>query len=166
MTERNIWGNSIVAGFFKRLFGSKNVGDAASQITDAASDAVKKAPEAVKKAPEAVKKAPEAVKKAVAYFLDSDDAKTYGNLEYMRTAKLVKRSFPKTAGSTEEKRFEQEVSAMMARKSGANGAMPTPTTAASETATPNTPKVDAAAERRRTDTSMDMFRNMARDIRK
>ncbi|MGG6297483.1 hypothetical protein ACQ4M4_24065 [Leptolyngbya sp. AN02str] len=111
--------------------------------------------------------------KVRAYFLDADDAKTYGNIDYMRTAKAVRRTFPKTIGNGGE--FEQtvQVSSMGVVKPGTpsmNGSAPSaPTFINSTTSQPSAPATqsqDQTAERRRTDTSMDMFRNMAKDIRK
>jgi hypothetical protein len=95
-----------------------------------------------------------------AYFLDADDAKTMGNIEYMRSKKVIKHKFPKTAGNGGEFEVEYEVSSSD-MKSGSGPQAPTePTVAPSE----NTSKV--TSERRTTDSSMDLFRNMARDIRK
>lgn len=99
-----------------------------------------------------------------AFYLEFDDARTYGNLDYMRTSKKIRRTFPKTASSPEEMELIQQVSAMKMEKMGREGNQ-----AESQSAmTPesSTPKANEATERRRTDTSLDMFRNMARDIRK
>ncbi|GAB4457986.1 MAG: hypothetical protein OHK0037_01230 [Elainellaceae cyanobacterium] len=95
-----------------------------------------------------------------AYFLDADDAKTMGNIEYMRSTKVIKHKFPKTAGNGGEFEMEYEVSSSD-MKSGNGLSAPTEPTAA-PSATPS----KEANERRTTDSSMDLFRNMARDIRK
>lgn len=112
--------------------------------------------------------------KPAAYFLDADDAKTFGDIEYMRTAKVVKRTFPKTLSSPEEFEKVESVSAMgkmvvngkvvdasaaMMNGASSNGA-------SSNGSATNGASDPAITERRRSDTSMDMFRNMARDMRK
>ncbi|MBD2464579.1 hypothetical protein H6G89_26585 [Oscillatoria sp. FACHB-1407] len=119
--------------------------------------------------------------KPQAYFLDADDAKTLGNIEYMRTAKMIKHTFPKTASSKSGFESVVQVSSMGMTSGELQAAIETAEaiTQAMETNgaaingfTSNgaAPKAESngAAERRRSDSdsSMDMFRNMARDIRK
>jgi hypothetical protein len=113
-----------------------------------------------------------------AFFLGRDEASTLGDVDYMRSTKSVKRTYAKTVDSPEEKVTIKQVSSMNSKvyEEGESFARPTfqaptpqssfaPTPAAS-TPAPAQPKVDEATERRKTDTSMDMFRNMAKDIRK
>ncbi|GAB4160416.1 MAG: hypothetical protein Fur0046_39540 [Cyanobacteria bacterium J069] len=95
-----------------------------------------------------------------AYFLEADDAKTMGNIEYMRSTKVIKHKFPKTAGNGGEFEVEYEVSSSDARFGNGLGA------ASETTPTPPAAKAQEVAQRRTADTGMDMFRNMARDIRK
>ncbi|MBD1912016.1 MULTISPECIES: hypothetical protein [unclassified Leptolyngbya] len=112
--------------------------------------------------------------KPVAYFLEADDAKTFGDIEYMRTAKVVKRTFPKTFSSPKE--FERVESVSALGKMAVNGNLVdvsqvlTQNGASSNGATSNGTAANGASEpltdRRRSDTSMDMFRSMARDMRK
>ncbi|NMG60462.1 hypothetical protein E1H12_18570 [Geitlerinema sp. P-1104] len=112
-----------------------------------------------------------------AYFLDNDAAKTYGNIDFMRTSKQVRRTFPKgqrdfNVGETER---YIDVSSMEERKFG--NSQPTPSVgntpgagmnANSNTNTSNSSNLGESFERRqaRTDTSMDMFRNMAKDVKR
>lgn len=134
-----------MTGFVKRLFGSKRAD------SDATAQRVK----------------PQST--SGAYFLDEDSAKSLGNLDYMRTAQTIRRTFPKTAGSPEEKEVIKRVSAMDSVQLSKYEAE-----AAAQRGTPaNQPNVQTspttsgeAAERRRLDSSMDLFRNMAKDIRK
>lgn len=107
-------------------------------------------------------------KPEVYYFLDADQAKTFGNIDYMRTSKTVKRTFPKTAGNGGTFERVQTVSAMEAAKAAAlKAAMDQAgTDAAKAAANPSEIKPGSEADRRRSDSSMDMFRNMARDMRK
>ncbi len=102
-----------------------------------------------------------------AYFLDADSAKTYGDIDYMRTTKAIKRTFPKGG---------PRISEVSSEKWG-NGSSDS-TAAPSQSSTPSTPKFSApsnsstgsnsftASERRKPDKGMDMFRDMAKDIRK
>lgn len=104
-----------------------------------------------------------------AYFLDADQSKTLGNIEYMRTPKSVRRTFPKTATNGGEFEQTKVISAMgemstakdFVTKPEMNSVNPQPTTESSAQQNP------AESDRRRpADSSMDMFRNMARDIKK
>lgn len=99
--------------------------------------------------------------RAEAYYLSADDAKTYGDIEFMRSTKSIRRTFPKAKdGSTPE--VVQKISSL--EKAADKGLIPSAmNTTTSQTSIEDTLKV---AERRKADTSMDMFRNMARDIRK
>ncbi len=47
-----------------------------------------------------------------AFFLDTDESKSMGDIDYMRTPNTVRRTFAKKAGETEHKEFIQEVTAM------------------------------------------------------
>lgn len=90
------------------------------------------------------------------YFLDPDAAKTVGDIEYMRKSATVRRTFPKTkTGGGGE--ITIDVSSIDKReiKNESNSEM----TKTNET---------QVSERRTAKDSkgMDMFRNMARDIRK
>jgi hypothetical protein len=131
-----------MVGFIKGFFGSK------------------KSQEEQVPAPPVVKPAPS--QNLEAFFLDMDDARTMGNVEYMRQAKKIRRTFPKTAGQPEELERIVEVSSMGMRDASLAQSLEI----TSDGAQPTAPKVDEAAERRRTDTSMDMFRSMARNMRK
>jgi hypothetical protein len=118
-----------------------------------------------------------------AYFLEPDAASTLGDVNYMRSTKSIKRTYAKTVDSPEEKETVKQVSAMNKKiyevgearptfsapsVSAQNGAAPTTSSFTPTQPTPPAPKpqVDEAAQRRKTDTNMDMFRNMAKDIRK
>jgi hypothetical protein len=102
------------------------------------------------------------------YYLDPDDAKTLGNIDYMRTAKTVRRTFPKAPGATEAYEMVQQVSSMdKLEVSTMNSAMTEPSVAPSDESAPSLSKTSNEAETRRsTDSSMDMFRKMARDMKR
>jgi hypothetical protein len=104
-------------------------------------------------------------KDANAFFLDADSAKTFGDIDYMRTPKAVKKSFPKMGDSKEGAEMEEVVSSMV--KGGeamGEAAKSSPKMEKVEVETYQPPKeID---RRMNTDTSMDMFRNMAKDIKK
>ncbi len=136
-----------------------------------------------------------------AYFLSSDDSKTYGDIDYMRTAKTVRRTFVKTIGNPDGGESISTLSSVQKAKKNAvsdpatfgdykpsNGTsnssfnnsqsfqptqpaqsfqptQPTQPVQKSQPApsapTPSTPKKRPSA-----DSNMDMFRNMAKKIRK
>ena len=104
------------------------------------------------------------------FFLDNDTAKSLGNVEYMRTAKTVKHKFPKTAGSKEELKIVKQVSAL--EEKAVVGEVTAPQAGQSQPEEKSGDKSVAqsasqvASQRRQADTSMDMFRNMARDLKK
>lgn len=102
-----------------------------------------------------------------AFFLSEDDAKTFGDIDYMRSSKVVKRTFARKKGQTEELESVRQISAMQKREVDERGlpsqsqSESTPTFESARQAT-ETPKF----QRRQADDNMDMFRNMARDIKK
>jgi hypothetical protein len=91
-----------------------------------------------------------------AFYLSNDDSKTFGNIDYMRSVKKTRRTFPKQAVG-EDNEFIQEVSAT----DKVTEAQPSFTAGFTPTAS-SSPETAA----RRQDSSMDMFRNMARDMKK
>lgn len=94
-----------------------------------------------------------------------------GNAEYMRTAKKVRRTFPKTVNN-EEIELEREISStnMSSGKLGTQvpklsiGSVVKSTPAAESNG--SVPTNTQASERRKADSSLDVFRSMAKDIRK
>lgn len=115
-------------------------------------------------------RAPKPPKQTGAFFLSEDDAKTFGDIDYMRSTKVVKRTFARKKGQTEEMESVRQISAMDKRElderglTSQNGSAPQ-----TSSFTPETKKEEESSFQRRTaktDTSMDMFRNMAKDIKK
>ena len=106
-----------------------------------------------------------------AYYLDYDDATTMGNTEYMRSAKRVKRTFPKTL-SGQAAAWDREISAMEMRdsklgpKPSIGSTVGAELTVETNGSKPTVPTEVEVAARRKTDTNLDMFRNMAKEIRK
>ncbi len=104
-----------------------------------------------------------------AFFLDEDDAKTFGDINYMRSEKVVKRTFARKKGQTEEIETVRRVSAMrkqdLDERGGSNAGE-----RAAEPSTTSSSEVTFESARRfsntKVDSNMDMFRNMARDIKK
>ncbi|MGC9526994.1 MAG: hypothetical protein ACP5D7_15790 [Limnospira sp.] len=90
-----------------------------------------------------------------AFYLDPDDAKSLGDINYMRKPMKVKKSFPKmAAGKAVSIPEETPKPAMeMAKKIVAESSTSEATT-------------NGAADRRRPDANLDMFRSMARDMKK
>lgn len=99
--------------------------------------------------------------KKEAFFLEADDAKSLGDAEYMRKPLQIKRSFPKTLTS-EGSEVVKEVSAMEIKTVQDNG-QPVQQPIAASTPTPVAP---ANNERRSSDNNLDMFRQMAKEIKK
>jgi hypothetical protein len=141
-----------VTGFIRGLFGSKSKRDAE-----------------------------EMSQSKEAFYLPDDDAKTFGDIDYMRSSKRTRRTFPKkVVGEINE--FFNEVSSTkkVDRKDQPtfspfnttplndpqplNGSQPA--SKPSESSPSSASNSSNSSERRRSDPSMDMFRNMARDIKK
>ncbi|MCM1983376.1 hypothetical protein [Lyngbya confervoides] len=105
------------------------------------------------------------------YFLEPDDAKSMGDIEYMRTPKKVKRTFAKSKGwgviDASEKTvsaYDQRGATSAASSQSGSYTQSTPTYQASESMSQSSPSTPTPT-RRPVDTSMDMFRNMAKKIR-
>jgi hypothetical protein len=105
-----------------------------------------------------------------AFYLNDDDAKTFGNIDYMRSSKTVKRTFAKKKGETEHMESIRQISALKASAADNNGVFSPLTQAVAEAnsngTAPDTGVVKSARPRRKSSSDMDMFRNMAKDIRK
>ncbi|MBF2073961.1 MAG: hypothetical protein IGS50_09410 [Synechococcales cyanobacterium C42_A2020_086] len=104
-------------------------------------------------------------KPEVYYFLDADEAKTFGNLEYMRSSKSIRRTFPKTKLGKDNESIRQVSAMEMQRLSNTNGTA-APSAANGAMTQPTSDSAAKINERRRADTSLDPFRSMAREIRK
>lgn len=112
-----------------------------------------------------------------AYYLDPDDAKTFGNLEYMRSEKVIRRSFPKAklgidnevirriSATGMAKELENALESVLPSLNGAasNGTVTNQTNGKTQPTAPSRSEID---DRRRLDSSMDIFRNMARDMKR
>jgi hypothetical protein len=98
-----------------------------------------------------------------AYFLNPDDAKTYGDIDYMRTSKTTRRTFPKTLYNTNGGELIQEVSSEKMVQKNPSEVIKQKTTFSDTTESNSsfTPQAN-----RKTDTNMDMFRDMAKKIKK
>ncbi|AFY59980.1 hypothetical protein [Synechococcus sp. PCC 6312] len=105
--------------------------------------------------------APKPEKPNQEFFLDPDEAKTFGNIDYMRTAKAVRKTFPATGGAKEGAEVIEVVSSLEKVDIEAkNRAAIEPTL---EDVNQPAPEV---SERRQRDNNLDIFRNMAKDLRK
>ncbi|MGQ9838229.1 MAG: hypothetical protein ACUVRV_09760 [Cyanobacteriota bacterium] len=98
------------------------------------------------------------------FFLDPDEAKTLGNIEYMRTPKTVKHTFL-DFGATEKVEIVEQISSLgkvklttekpkIAEATSEQGSNPTSSTSSQ------------ANPRRQAGSDMDTFRNMARSLRR
>ncbi|NJM96999.1 MAG: hypothetical protein HC800_07280 [Phormidesmis sp. RL_2_1] len=105
-----------------------------------------------------------------AFYLSDDDAKTFGNIDYMRTAKTVKRTFAKKKGQ-EHLESVRQISALQQSELSNTGnsfaiGASTPTSSSTPASSGSSEVLKSQRPRRKTGTDMDMFRNMAKDIRK
>ena len=145
-----------MTGFIRGFFGSQPQ----VEETPAAS-----ANDATNNEASANRAASEPQKTSKAFFLSDDEAKTLGNIDYMRTPSKLRRTFPKAAG-VEVNEMISEISALEKKVQFSNGQVETTNAAPAETSETINLNTEAIAERRRTDTSMDMFRDMARNLNK
>lgn len=127
----------------------------------------------------APKAAPPTPKSGDAFFLEPDDAKTFGDIDYMREVKTVERSFPKGKRKNQVRQVSASSYRNLDNQSFSSGpsftTAPAPKTSftaskpsfsVASTSTP-APKVQETEKRRpASDNSMDMFRSMAKNIRK
>ncbi|MDX2273727.1 MAG: hypothetical protein NW237_17495 [Cyanobacteriota bacterium] len=97
-----------------------------------------------------------------AFFLAPDEAKSLGNIDYMRTPRLIKRTFV-SLGTKEEFEVVQQVSALEAIVLSEESAPATPEGSPVVSQT-NSPSV--SPQRRSTSSDLDKFRTMARDLKK
>ncbi len=134
-----------MTGFIKGIFGSKPKAEAAE-------------------APKAEKPVAPANNKSGSFYLDADAAQSLGDVNYMRTPKTVKKSFPKVEGGKKENVERVDIISAMEKKSASEKPA---SNFSSASASEVSAQVSAASsERRRADSSMDAFRKMARDMKK
>ncbi|MDJ0687319.1 MAG: hypothetical protein QNJ41_02305 [Xenococcaceae cyanobacterium MO_188.B32] len=116
------------------------------------------------------------------FFLSPDDAQTMGDINYMRKSVRVKRTFPKTLKNKDGFAIEKEVSASDARDTSnfnRNGIFNSTTNSnssansqtdfkamAEEIKSAQPAQTNSQEQRSKTDTNLDMFRNMARNIKR
>ncbi|NEO38375.1 MAG: hypothetical protein F6J90_19365 [Moorea sp. SIOASIH] len=106
------------------------------------------------------------------YFLDTDQAKTMGNIDYMRSSVKVKKSFPKTKTAILSGEVVEQISAtdkVTLSQNETPMATSEPASqsgATSQSAATSGQNGQVSSQRRRPDSSMDQFRKMAQDLRK
>ena len=108
--------------------------------------------------------------KGTAYYLDNDSAKSLGNIDYMRTAKSVKKSYPKAVGKLNliSGEVEESISAMEKKQGGIAGSTTSaiPTTPSSSVSQSSTFSTSSTFRRSSSSSGMDSFREMARNMKK
>ncbi len=111
------------------------------------------------------------------FFLGDDDAKTYGDIDYMRKVKRVRKTFAKPAfGEMAIATETNDGYSALTKESSSSASQPS---VGMTPATSTTPEVKPASsvstssnsfsgseQRRSRDTNLDMFRNMARGMKK
>lgn len=101
-----------------------------------------------------------------AFFLDEDTAKGLGNVDFMRTPKTVKKSYPKAAGSINVITGEEEVTVSSINKMD-RGEAPKPKSIETSTQSTTTPATSSySVPPRRSSGDLDMFRQMAKNMKK
>lgn len=116
-----------------------------------------------------------------AFYLEPDQAKTLGDIDFMRQAKLIKRTYAKKQGETEEKEIVTQVSSLNVSQveesktrseesktsaPSAGGFGQTSGGFGQTSSFSNPPSGRDTTVSRRNDTGMDMFRKMAKDVKK
>lgn len=99
-------------------------------------------------------------KQEASYFLDQDSAKTFGNIDYMRTPKAVKKTFPTVNG-----REGAEIIEIVSATEKTEGTEIEVSQSTAATSAPQ-PTFEPKKLNTRVDSSMDIFLNMAKDIKK
>jgi len=127
-----------MVGIFRRFFGPRGQADSKPSSGTAAQPAKKK---------------------DNTFFLDPDEAKTLGNIEYMRTPRIVKHTF-QDFGSTEKVEVVEQVSSLSKVKLAVEQAK------APEQSSSTSNSSSGAGSRRQGGSDMDMFRNMARSLKR
>ncbi|MFQ3584228.1 MAG: hypothetical protein SNJ85_04735 [Cyanobacteriota bacterium] len=132
-----------MVGIFRRLLGSRGKGDSI---------------------PTAESVSKPAKSKDNTFFLDPDEAKTLGNIDYMRTPKTVKHTFL-DFGATEKVEVVEQISSL--GKVKLTTEEPKTAEATSEQGSDPTSSTSSQANpRRQAGSDMDTFRNMARNLRR
>jgi hypothetical protein len=108
---------------------------------------------------------PKAPDSQASFYLNPDDAKTFGNIDYMRSSKTVKRTFARKKGVTGELESIRKVSATESQRLREDGT-PEPKAAEQMKPSPEAKNEETSFNRRQFDTNLDMFRNMAKDMKK
>lgn len=109
-----------------------------------------------KKSQEAVAKAPKTPKIEDGFYLDGDDARSLGDGKRFVDMEPVKKSFPKIFGVEQAKVSTSKITIETKQVSS--------TTVSS--ALTGFPLSSEVLQRRRADSTLDMYRNLARDIKK
>jgi hypothetical protein len=100
-----------------------------------------------------------------AFFLDEDTAKGLGNVDFMRTPKTVKKSYPKAAGSLNVITGEEVVTISSIDKVE-SGEAPKPKSIATSTQSTTPATSSYTVPPRRSSNDLDMFRQMAKNMKK
>lgn len=111
-------------------------------------------------------RAPKPPKENGAFFLSEDEAKTFGDIDYMRSNKVVRRTFARKKGVSEAMEAVRQISSLQKQNvnqyGGSDQAKQASTPTFESARTPEAPRFQP----RKADDNMDMFRNMAREIKK
>ncbi|NER00617.1 MAG: hypothetical protein F6K30_28640 [Cyanothece sp. SIO2G6] len=115
-----------------------------------------------------------------AFFLEPDDAKTFGDIDYMRKSKTIERTFPRgkaqvsQISSSTYKKVSETAIPNSSSTTSSSASQPSYMSQSQKSSfqpssfTPPTPSFNQSqpAVKRSDDSSIDMFRKMAKDIKK
>ncbi|MEN9225729.1 MAG: hypothetical protein Q6L60_13055 [Thermostichus sp. HHBFW_bins_43] len=132
-----------MVGIFRRLFGSRG-GAESSPTQNSPSKAAKS--------------------KDNSFFLDPDEAKTLGNIDYMRTPRTVKHTFL-DFGATEKVEVVEQVSSLGKVKVSTEE-IKTSVATSEQGSSSSSSSSSGASPRRQAGSDMDTFRNMARNLKR
>ncbi|NEQ84440.1 MAG: hypothetical protein F6K26_31000 [Moorea sp. SIO2I5] len=105
-------------------------------------------------------------KRSQEYFLDTDQAKTMGNIDYMRSNVKVKKSFPKTKTAVLSGEVVEQISATDKVTLSRNQTPMATSKPGSQSGATSGQNGQVSSQRRRPDSSLDPFLKMAQDLRK
>ncbi|NEO19933.1 MULTISPECIES: hypothetical protein [unclassified Moorena] len=100
------------------------------------------------------------------YFLDTDEAKTMGNIDYMRSSVKVKKSYPKTKTAILSGEVVEQISATDKATLSQNETPIATSEPAYQSGGTLEQNGQVSSKPRRPDSSLDPFLKMAQDLRK
>jgi hypothetical protein len=128
---------------------------------------------------------PRESKQGESFYLEFDEARSLGKLDYMRKETIIEHTFPKTKANPKEKRLVQKISSLEASIVEVSGGLPqeeklqqerlsqaaaraaqqAPSKPMAQKRSPDAPAATTQEESRRGGGDLEMFRKMAKELR-